>query len=170
MRNAIGFPKDKIYVLPGGGWETTWSSYLGAPTDGPGLARAANKVQTWMGYTRSNGYANTYFYAIDESTNPAAERAVIGVVHANGGKELATSYIYPVRILKHRRCCWYNKPVHICSITMPKQLQWSYALGHKIALQSSPVGHRESAYIETMDSNCGDHHMTARWQTVSGRL
>ena len=95
MRATVGFPKDRIYLFPGGGWETSWSDYLGEPQSVPDLLAANNTIKMWLNRTNTYGYTNTYFYAINENDCPDClnERPVIAEVHANGAKEMGSAYV-----------------------------------------------------------------------------
>ena len=86
IRDSVGFPKDKIYLLAD--YPSTYNSYIGNPTDPAGLQAVANKVINWRGHTESHGYKTTYFYGIDEAWSDvlATEIPAWQTVHNNGGK------------------------------------------------------------------------------------
>jgi PKD repeat protein len=85
LRNAVGLPKDKIYI-------NSW--FIGNATDPAGLTTLANKVINWRNHTESYGYTNTYFYGIDEAKGDIllSQRAAWQTVHKNGGKIFATGW------------------------------------------------------------------------------
>jgi hypothetical protein len=85
LRDTIGLPKDKIYVLG----EHTWhSAYIGNATDPNGLTIIANKVVNWKNHTSSYGYGDVYFYGMDEARGDIllSERLAWETVHENGAK------------------------------------------------------------------------------------
>jgi hypothetical protein len=96
LRNTVGFPKDKIFLVPGGGWYTSFSSYIGNPTSAAGLAALKGNVTMWRNHTRTYGYTDTYFYGMDEAVSPTLEtqRTAWGAVHAAGGKVFTPSWYW----------------------------------------------------------------------------
>jgi len=85
IRDTIGLPKDKIYLL---GVNPGQDAYIGNATDPAGLTTIANKVIIWRNHTETYGYKNTYFYGMDEVKGDIllSQRPAWQVVHNNGGK------------------------------------------------------------------------------------
>jgi hypothetical protein len=93
LRDTVGFPKDKIYTIgtPGSGM-----TYIGNPSDPAGLATVAKKVVQMRNQTVAHGYADTYFYGIDEAKGDelSSQRLAWQTVHDNGGKIYASGSGY----------------------------------------------------------------------------
>jgi len=83
LRDSVGFPKDKIYLLG-----NSANTEIGNPTDTAGLANVAKIVKTMRNFTESHGYTSTFFYGIDEAMGAevTAQRTAWQTVHTNGGK------------------------------------------------------------------------------------
>jgi hypothetical protein len=96
LRDTVGFPKDKIYT--NGGCSSVCPSWtgIGNASDPSGLATIANKVVTIRNLTGSHGYADTYFYGIDEAKGDEllSQRLAWETVHASGGKIWASGHGY----------------------------------------------------------------------------
>ena len=86
LRNAIGLPKDKIYIVN--------LNDIGNATDEAGLTTIANKVIDWRHHTETYGYIDTYFYGIDEAEGDILLSQIPAwqTVHKNGGKMFAASF------------------------------------------------------------------------------
>ena len=67
--------------------------YIGNPTDPAGLATVASTVTNWRNHVRAYGYADVYFYGIDEAKADVlkTERPAWQTVHDNGGKVFAAA-------------------------------------------------------------------------------
>ena len=89
IRDAVGLPKDKIYVHD---IEPGHTAYIGNAKDPAGLTTIANKVLHWRNITESHGYTTTYFYGIDEAKGSelSSQRPAWQTVHNNGGKMWAS--------------------------------------------------------------------------------
>jgi hypothetical protein len=84
-RDTVGFPKDKIYLVD---TNSQYSSYIGNAQDPAGLKAIANTVINWRNLTEAHGYADTYFYGMDEARGETllSQRLAWQTVHDNGGK------------------------------------------------------------------------------------
>jgi hypothetical protein len=129
LRDSVGFPKDKIYTIGGG------LTSIGNAIDPAGLATVANKVVQVRRYTEAHGYADTYFYGIDEAKGDIllSQRPVWQTVHDNGGKIFASGHGYElikmVDIL--------DTSVKAYELVPAEAAQW-HSYGHEILSYQNP--------------------------------
>jgi hypothetical protein len=85
LRDTVGLPKDKIYLL---GVNPGQDAYIGNAIDPAGLTTIATKVINWRNHTETYGYTDTYFYGMDEARGDIllSQRPAWQTVHNNGGK------------------------------------------------------------------------------------
>ena len=85
LRDTVGFPKDKIYLVD---TSSQYASYIGNAQDPAGLEAIANTVINWRNRTEAHGYTDTYFYGMDEARGETllSQRPAWQTVHDNGGK------------------------------------------------------------------------------------
>jgi len=85
LRDAVGLPKDKIYLFS---VHPEQDAYIGNAKDPAGLTKIANTVINWRNHTETYGYTNTYFYGMDEAKGDIllSQKPAWQTVHNNGGK------------------------------------------------------------------------------------
>ncbi len=85
VRNQVGLPKDKIYIM---------SFETGTPSTTTALNNLKNTVVSWKNKVAQYGYSNPYFYGIDEAVGDVllAERAGWQAIHETGNKVFAAGY------------------------------------------------------------------------------
>jgi PKD repeat protein len=88
IRDAVGFPKDKIYLHDVEVKYGAHSAYIGNSSNPADLTSLAKNVTFWTDYTKTHGYIDTYFYGMDEVDDATllSERTAWQTVHNNGGK------------------------------------------------------------------------------------
>lgn len=79
IRNGLGFPRDRLYILG-----TTTSDSIRAS----GLVSLISRVKWWKEAAKRNGYEEIFIYGIDEASGERlrSQRKAWELVHAEGGK------------------------------------------------------------------------------------
>ncbi len=85
VRNQVGLPKDKLYIM---------SFETGTPQTTSDLTSLKNTVVAWKNRIVQYGYSNPYFYGIDEAVGDVlvAERPGWQAIHETGNKVFAAGY------------------------------------------------------------------------------